>query len=59
MKTTLTILVLLTAVLSAQIQFTRIGRLPSGIIAEFFGRPVCYDTDHDGLKEIIYATGSN
>jgi hypothetical protein len=58
MRNILTILVLLTAELSAQVQFKRTGTLPSGIIAETFGRPVCYDTDHNGLKEIIYATGS-
>ncbi len=58
MRNILTILVLLTAELSAQVQFKRTGLLPSGIIAETFGRPVCYDTDHNGLKEIIYATGS-
>jgi len=56
MRRTLSILSLLSAVLSAQLQFTRIACLPTGILVD--GRPVCYDTDHNGVKEIIYATGN-
>ncbi len=48
----------LVAALPAQPQLKRIALLPSGVIGEQFGRPICYDTDHNGLKEIIYATGS-
>jgi hypothetical protein len=58
MKRTLTILVILAGALPAQLQFKRIAVLPSGVIGEQFGRPICYDTDHNGLKEITYATGS-
>jgi len=58
MKRTLTILVLLTAALSAQLQLKKIALLPSGIIGAGYGRLVCFDTDHNGLKEIILATGT-
>jgi hypothetical protein len=59
MKRTLTILMFLAGALPAQLQFKRIALLPSGVNTEMCGRPVCYDTDHNGLKEVIYATGSN
>jgi hypothetical protein len=36
----------------------RIAQLPSGLRVATDGRVICYDTDHNGLKELTFRTGS-
>jgi hypothetical protein len=35
----------------------RIARIPSGPPADFYGRVVCCDSDHDSMLELIFSTG--
>jgi len=58
MKKTALILICLYAGLSAQVQFKRTSLLPSGLYTGLAGRVICYDTDHNGLKELIFSTGT-
>ena len=54
-------LLLLLLSLSAQLggyQLKRVTLLNSGPRAEFCGRVVCYDSNHDGLMELIFQTAA-
>uniref|UniRef100_A0A7C4GFP5 T9SS type A sorting domain-containing protein n=1 Tax=candidate division WOR-3 bacterium TaxID=2052148 RepID=A0A7C4GFP5_UNCW3 len=58
MRSTLLLTLLLPAVVFCQLVMKRTCLLQSGLWAENFGRVLCCDSDHDGLQELIFATGT-